>query len=142
VPHPLKSVRPLTLAVVLAWPLAVLMILAGWLGGDVDPTASRYGQDWPGDLAFALKRSVMEAALLVVVVRPWSFARSRWRKGRLVLALMLFVPWTMLGLITGMHGGPSRHYHDLWLLIVCVGLMIALIATWWRPKQEAGGSMG
>jgi peptidoglycan/LPS O-acetylase OafA/YrhL len=142
VPHSLKSVRPLTLAVALAWPLAALMILVGWQGGDVDPTASRYGQDWPGDLAFELRRSAIEAALLVVVVRPWSFARSRWRRWRLVLALVLFLPWTLLGLMTGLHSGPSRHYHDLWLMIVCMGLLIALVATRRQPEQGAGESPG
>jgi hypothetical protein len=142
VPHPLKSVRPLTLAVALAWPLAVLMILVGWLGGDADPTASQYGQDWPGDLGLALRRSAMEAALLVVIVRPWSFARSRWRRWRLVLALVLFLPWTALSVVTGMHGGPTRGYHDLWLLIVCAGLVVALVKTRRGPKQDAGESIG
>lgn len=138
-PHSLKSVRPLTLAVALAWPLAALMILVAWQGGDYDPTASQYGQNGPGDLGPALRGSAIEAAVLVLVIRPWSFAHSSWR---LVLAMVLFVPWTMLRLLTGMHGGPVRHYHDLWLMIVCMGLMIALVATRLRPEQDAGESPG
>lgn len=89
-----------------------------------------------------LQRSAIETALLVAILRPWSFVRSR---GRLVLALAVFVPWTLLRLVVGMHAGPIALRHDLWLLLVCLGLtggLVALSGTRRRPGHAAQDQSG
>lgn len=129
--------RPLTLALALAWPVAALLMLTASGADSYDPSASRYGYNWPGDLPEFLKQAAIETAVLVLVLRPWSAARSGWR---FVLALVLFLPWTALSVVVGMHGGPIMHMHELWLLIVCVGLIGGLMARAKTKRRNAGSA--
>ena len=134
VSHPRRSVRPLVVAVALVWPVAALLMLTAAGPANFDASASQYGMNWPGDLPRILQRSAIETALLVAILRPWSFARSG---GRLVLALAVFVPWTLLSLVVGMHAGPIAGRHDLWLLLVCLGLTGGLVARG-ATRRRAG----
>lgn len=120
-----KAFRPLTAAVTLAWPVAAVLMLIASHPDAFDASATRYGQNWPGDLRAMLLRAALETAVLVAVLRPWPFARSMWR---LVVALVLFLPWTALHLLVGMHAGPVRQMHDIWLLLVSAGLIGGLVA--------------
>jgi hypothetical protein len=142
VSHPQRSVRSLVVAVALAWPVAALLMLSAAGPANFDASASQYGLNWPGDLPRMLQRSPIETALLVAILRPWSFAHSG---GRLVLALAVFVPWTLLSLAVGMHAGPIAQRHDLWLLLVCVGLaggLVALSGTRRRAGHAAQDQSG
>ena len=137
------------------WLVAALPALA-WLAGAgmllrppadpsaFDATASEYGRNWPGDLASMLLRSGVEAALLVLVLRPWSF---RLVPDRVLPAAALATALAVLHLVVGLHGGPVIHAHELWLVLlsavswaVVVGLVIArrAAAVPRRSSRRAG----
>lgn len=120
-----KRSRLVMLAAAMAWPTGALMMLAASADpASFDATSYRYGMNWPGDLGRGLGNTAVEVAVLVLLLRPWSFRDSI---GRLVLALVLFLPWALFNLVLGMHGGPISNAHELWLLLVCAGLVAGLI---------------
>jgi hypothetical protein len=122
-----KRSRHVMIATAMAWPVGAVMLLAAAADpATFDPTANQYGMNWPGDLGGYLWNTAVEAGVLVLLLRPWSFRDSI---GRLVLALLLFVPWALFSLVVGMHGGPISNAHELWLLLVCAGLVAGLIMT-------------
>ena len=122
-----KRSRHVMIATAMAWPVAALMLVAAAADpASFDATSYQYGMNWPGDLREDLWDTAVEAAVLVLLLRPWSFRDSI---GRLVLALVLFLPWTLFNLLVGMHSGPIGNAHELWLLLVCAGLVAGLIMT-------------
>jgi hypothetical protein len=108
-----------------AWPMAAFLILAAYAEPDsFDATASQLGMNWPGDLLRALGGSAIETALLALILRPWSFRDSI---GRLVLALVLFAPWTAFVMLKVGRGGSVIGAHWFWLLMVCFGLVYGIV---------------
>ena len=100
-------------------------IVAAHVYGASDPAAERYGANWPGDLESSLRRMTTEAAALWLLLRPWA-----WRPATaLPVAAAVLTPWTMLMIITGMHGGPIRAAHDVWLALVWLGLVVGSVAV-------------
>jgi hypothetical protein len=109
----------------MAWPLAAFLILAAAANrNDFDPTATRLELNWPGDVPRALATTAVETVVLALLLRPWSFRDSVWR---LVVALALFVPWTVFTFATGTHVGQVIGARLFWLLVVCVSLVIGLV---------------
>jgi hypothetical protein len=70
--------------------------------------------------------SAVECLALLLILRPWTFRGSRWR---LLIALILFVPWTALCALSLMHMSPFYSAHALWLLLVVIGLVIAMFTV-------------
>jgi hypothetical protein len=97
----------------------------------VDPGRRGYGQNWPGDLSNAMWLGAFEVLGLLVVLRPWSYRRS-W--GRALVALALFVPWTLVAAMLGMHAGSINGAHLLWragivLVLLCLTIISGYEAT-------------
>ncbi len=69
---------------------------------------------------------MLECATLTLVIRPWSYRRS-W--GRAFVALLLFLPWSLLSLAFTMHMPPVVIFHAFWTLLVSAGLLVTLVIT-------------
>lgn len=134
-----ERAKNLATTVAMAWPLAAFLVLAAAADrASFDATSSQDGMDWPGDLRRALIQAAIETVVLLLILRPWSFRDS---VGRLVLALALFVPWTVYTLRINAHAGPILLAHWSWLVFVCVGLVWGLVAVAGaRSKQPPSGS--
>lgn len=89
--------------------------------------------NWPGDFESVVRTSLLEAVVLWAVLRPWSFNGSR---GRLVGAAALFTPYLVLQIIAGLHGGPIIAAHDLWLLLLWLGLLVSAGAVARRSRRR------
>jgi hypothetical protein len=119
-----------TLSLALLWILfAAAMVLNG-LGDPYDPARKgtlAYGHNHQGALRDGLLGSLVELALLYVVVQPWKKGGRTWL--RVLVALLLLVPWTLFSGVMCMHAGGIVVIHFLWLLAVVVALVGALAAS-------------
>jgi hypothetical protein len=112
---------------------SVWLVTAVWMVTDyvADPyvagrTGTRaYFHNHDGALAQGLGASVVELAVLMLILRPWSYRRS-W--ARAALALTVFLPWATLSTLSLMHVGGVLVVHAIWL--VCVVLVLAACAVW------------
>jgi hypothetical protein len=118
--------------------LAATMLLA--LRRDpyvVDPERREYGQNWPGDLSTELWFGVAELLVLFLILRPWSYRRS-W--GRALLALVVFIPWTLFAAMLGMHAGSINGAHLVWRAgVVLVLLVLAAISGYEAARARRAG---
>lgn len=83
--------------------------------------------------------SAGEIATLLLIVRPWSFRGLRGLRGRMLVAFILFLLWTMGWVAAAMHQPPVQSAHLLWLFALVPSLLVALIgvsiATWIRSRR-------
>nr|CAP49143.1 putative integron gene cassette protein [uncultured bacterium] len=75
--------------------------------------------------------SLIECAVLAILIRPWNFHGNR---GRLALSLALFIPWLVVCALTLMHTPAIYSAHVLWLASVVVALVVALLVV---PRRAA-----
>lgn len=114
------------------WPLmlgiaAVALMAMDWRDDPFDPSLAgtrRYGHNHDGALTQMAVWVLIELVVLYVVLGPGSARAQIWRA---VVALVIFVPWTLLSLALVMHAGGVVAVHGLWLLVVCVGLVAVLV---------------
>lgn len=80
--------------------------------------------------------SAVEIATLLLIVRPWN---SRGLRGRMLVAFILFLLWTMGWIAAAMHQPPVQGAHLLWLIALVPILLVALIGvsaiTWIRDRR-------
>ena len=115
------------------WPLvlgiaAVALMYMDWREDPFDPALQgtrRYGHNHDGALTQMAVWVLVELVVLYVVLGPGSASARIWRAA---VALVIFVPWTLLSLAVMMHAGGIVAVHGLWLLVVCVGLVAVLVA--------------
>ncbi len=111
--------------IVLAWFVVTLLVVVNdWRAHPFDPSQAPEFQNPDGALDTALVVMVAELAVLLVVVRPWTYRASA---GRALLALAVFGPWTLWLFPQGMHAGGMFMLHLLGLIVLCVGLFVALL---------------
>jgi hypothetical protein len=128
-------------------PAAALVLAAALVRaqgqGPPDPGQSRYGTNWPGDLRLVLIEAAIELAVLLIILQPWSYARSAVRA---VCACVVFLIWTFMALAVGMHGGPIIGAHILWLMLMTIGLMVLVcvsgVARWRGRRRRARSGRG
>jgi hypothetical protein len=121
---------------ILIWGSAVVLIVLiihGHRIGPFDPTHRQYGANWPGDVGAAVRRGVLGLALLVLIVRPWSYRRS-W--GRSLLGFVLFAPVGAFLLVAGMHAGPTVNAPGFWMLLVGFSCLIAAAISGWATTTH------
>lgn len=111
------------------WALTAALMAGSWVRDPYDPTrldTHRYGHNWDGALSQGIVVSLVELAVLHLVLQPW----KRERSGLWVLfALVLLVPWTLMSAIACMHAGGIAFIHLAWLLLVVFALVGALVAS-------------
>jgi hypothetical protein len=84
----------------------------------------RYGHNYAGALGTGLLFVGIELAVLIAVLRPWSYCRS-WVRS--LGGLVLLVPWTLISLVLSMHSGGVILLHGMWLLLLVVVLTVGLV---------------
>lgn len=85
-----------------------------------------YGHNNEGALLQGFILTLVELAVLYLIIRPWSFRRS-WL--RVISAMVLFLPWTFLMIFMTMHSGGIFFLHFLWLLVIDLILISLLFWT-------------
>lgn len=111
------------------WALTAVMMVRDWLDDPYDPQLEgtrRYGHNSEDALPNGLVLTLVELAILVAILRPWSYDRS-W--GRALGAVALLAPWTMLSMLMTMHAGGIAFVHFAWTFVVLVGLVVALVVS-------------
>src|SRR5678815_1071413 len=96
--------------------------------------AARFGAPWMliwGSAA--VRRGVLGLALLVLIIRPWSYRRS-W--GRSLLGFVLFAPVGAFLLVAGMHAGPTVNAPGFWMLLVGFSCLIAAVISGWATVAQ------
>jgi hypothetical protein len=90
------------------------------------PGEPPYGHNTPEILGRTVIITLIELGLLYRILRPWSFDRSI---GRVVGAMVLFLPWGVLNLLISMHAGGVFLWHMVWLVAVKLILVGLLLST-------------
>jgi hypothetical protein len=113
----------------LLWLVVAGLMIRSWSNDPYDPTlvgTARYGHNHEGALVDGLEITLVELAVLLAILRPWSYARS-W--GRALVALALLLPWTALSMLLMMHQGGILVLHTLWLVVVVILVAGALVRS-------------
>lgn len=111
------------------WTLTAVMMALDWRADPHDPAlvdTDRYGHNHDGALGDGLVLTLIELAILVAILRPWSYDRS-W--GRALVAVILLLPWTTLSMMLSMHQGGVVVLHFAWLFLVLVGVFVAFLVS-------------
>ncbi|HEY9225918.1 MAG TPA: hypothetical protein VIP11_04680 [Gemmatimonadaceae bacterium] len=129
-----------------ALPTAILgvTILLMWRSAIADQGPTGLPNDLPnwhnraGELGIYASFVFVEAAVALLIVRPWSYDRSR---GRALGAAVLFAPWVLLNLMMLIHSGGIMVLHALWLVILWGSLLgtvlvSASVAAADRPRRS------
>jgi hypothetical protein len=82
-----------------------------------------YGHNHEGALVQGLILSLIELAVVYLILRPGSYHKS-W--ARAALALVLYVPWTAVSMVMTMHAGGIFTLHFFWLAVLVLILGICL----------------
>jgi hypothetical protein len=124
------------------WAATALAMRADWRRDPFDPArygTERYGHNHEAALVHGLWLSLIELAVVILLLRPWSYRRS-W--GRALAALAALVPWTLFWAVSLMHQGGIVAIHFLWLVALVV--VAAVSAGWsgwaaWRDRPAVDG---
>jgi len=110
------------------WLVTALLMARDHLTDPYDASrqgTSAYGHNQPGALVQGLGLTLVELAVVYLILRPESYRQS-W--GRPVLALFIYVPWTFMSMFMTMHSGGILALHFLWLASVV--LILGLCGIW------------
>ena len=99
-------------------------------------TPEQFGTNLPGNLSRGLILSLIELALLYLIVWPWSSRRTGIRP---LLALGVFVPWTCVWLFLTQHQGRILTIHFFWLVEVDIILALTILIDLMRAFQRRRG---
>ena len=105
-----------------------LLVLATGLSTPVPAIdAHRPGMAYPGEMPALALLLAIDAALLLAVVRPWSYRHS-W--GRALVALVLWTPWAFAAIAAvAAKGGPASLAHATWLGLTWIALLGGTIVS-------------
>ena len=129
---PSASPRPLltalrTFGLAALWTLTAATMVWSDLSDPFDPTLEgthRYGHNPEGALRDGLLASLVELAVLYLILRPWNPAERSWP--RVLAALVPLLPWTLFSMLVTMHAGGIVAVHFFWLLAVVLVLVTSL----------------
>jgi hypothetical protein len=112
------------------WALFAALMINDALHDPYDPTLEathRYGHNHDGALREGLMATVIELAVLYLVLRPWSTAGRPWL--RVLVMLLPLIPWTLVSAVITMHAGGITMIHFVWLLAVVLVLVVSLFVS-------------
>ena len=116
-------------ACLLAAVVATLALM--WLSALRDPGPTglphdlKYLHNFPHDLRKNAVLVLIEAVVVLLLIRPWSYNRD---SGRTLIAALVFTPWLLLNLVFMIHSGGIMALHTLWLL--ALWLSFVGVAVW------------
>lgn len=87
----------------------------------------RYGHNGAGAFQRYTLLILIEFLVLAAVLVPYSFSRFYWV--RPLILQILFFGWTLLMLVSGMHGGNVDALHTLYLLGINAVIFVLLAAA-------------
>ncbi len=122
------------------WIMTITWMWTNWARDPYNPAligTQAYGHNGQGALREGFLWTLLELCVLYAIVRPWSFRRSI---GRLVGALLLLGPWTVVTTVASMHAGGIMLIHSFWLVMVGAVLFGALIACFVSFRSEDDGA--
>jgi hypothetical protein len=115
------------------WVVMLFQMIANYAHDPYNPLlrgTAAYGHNEENGLWRGIILSLIALVWIYGVVRPWSFRlASFWSAGRLVIALALLVPWTVVWGAAGMHGGGVTRINARWLFGVDLILMCTLVVS-------------
>ena len=114
---------------------AVLVLRSYWAPQPVRPRR-HFAVDSARSVVLVLLVMAVETAILYAVLRPWTYRRSL---GRSRIALMIFVPWTLVSMFGTMHASNAVVIHWMWLMLVDGVLAASAIVAARGPKVSSGG---
>jgi hypothetical protein len=83
-----------------------------------------YGRNLEGEFQLNVVLSLIEIAILHLIIRPWSFNQS---VGRVFVAIVLLLPWVVLLTFVNLHTGQISKIHLVWLFLVSVVLIVIFV---------------
>jgi len=83
-----------------------------------------YGRNLEGEFQGNVVLSLIEIAILHLIIRPWSFNQS---VGRVLVALVLLLPWAVLLAFVNLHTGQISKIHWVWLFLVSVIVIVIFV---------------
>lgn len=89
------------------------------------PDHPGYGENLPGDLASTLILGACETGVLMFMLWP---RMQRWSRVRLIVALALYAPWTMVASMTTMHAGSISATIVVWRVAIILSMIAFLLA--------------
>jgi hypothetical protein len=104
----------------------VALLVTARVRGPFDPSGGERMANYPGDLRHFLVWGAAELLVLALVLRVWSYRHA---PGRALLALSLWLPWSVLNVVVCMHCGSIGGAHAGWLLLVAIGLFAAIVVS-------------
>lgn len=113
---------------IFCWAIFIVLMWRDHLQDPYDPNFRGppvYGHNQEGEFLQGFIITLIELGILYMIIRPASFRRS-WM--RVIGAIALFFPWTLLMIFMTMHGGGILMLHFLWLLVV--DLMLIALLMW------------
>jgi hypothetical protein len=109
-----------------------------WRSAVVDPGPTGLPGDLPnlhnrpGDLGRNLRYVIAEAALALLLLRPWSYRHS-WR--RALLAALLLAPWVLFNVAFLIHSGGVMALHTFWLVLLWLACAAAAAVSGVRAAR-------
>jgi hypothetical protein len=97
----------------------------------------RYGHNDASALERGVIMTAVELAVLVGILRPWSYWHA-WL--RALIALIVLVPWTFFALLLTMHAGGIMAIHAVWCMALCVVLLIGTVWSGVARAREIPGT--
>jgi hypothetical protein len=111
------------------WVATASMMVHDWASDPYDPVLTgtdRYGHNHESALVDGLVGTLIELAVLIAILRPWSYDRS-W--GRSLVAAALLAPWTAISMVLSMHQGGIVALHFMWVFFALVGVFVAFLVS-------------
>ncbi len=90
------------------------------------PHGHYYADDSADSVLFVIAVMLVEVVVLYVILRPPSYRNSF---ARPVVALLLFLPWTLLSMVVSMHAGSAVFLHWMWLFVLDCALVVCAIVS-------------
>ena len=110
------------------WVITAVLMVRDYVADPYNPSlqgTDAYGHNSEGSLLPALGITVIELAVVYLILRPWSYRRSWLRAG---IAFVIYLPWTGLSGFMCMHAGGIFAIHFLWL--ASLGMTLAICFVW------------
>ena len=128
VPYPMSTAKVLRIAALpVFWVLTAGLMARDWARDPYVESRSRdYGHNHEGALVDGLVFTLVELAVLVAILRPWSYERS-W--GRALVALALLVPWAGISMISTMHAGGIVVLHFMWIALLVLDVGVTFLVS-------------
>jgi hypothetical protein len=121
--------------------MTALLMARNHLADPYDPSrqgTAAYGHNHPGALLQGLVVTLVELAVVYLILRPGSYRHS-W--GRAALALAIFLPGAAASAVLTMHTGGIYSLHFLWMasvVLILVGCGIWSAGAALLERRRAG----